>query len=409
MRLDHGRRSSSGAARRCSLYDKDLATYDEGDAFDHASAVGFIEIFGLPLRVEAARHGAVGKHHGAAWTWTRAAARGPADDRRDRGRRGRHALILGFGAAGTAPRRSRCDARLPDAVGFDDAFDAPPVPPTTGRPVPARAAPHGRERRRRDPRRGWVDQLAFLHEFAQLATQARDWDELMRTLVDRTTVAMGVEVCSFYLLDRDGRAADARGDQRPRPGAGRAGSASRSARASPAGPRPSGSPCMSPDVTVDPGSPGSAASTSPASTRCCPCRSSGTSRSSACSTSRRPTIREFAARGGRVPRRRSPRCSPGIVEKGRMQAEAEAQLDRLTPARRRARGAARRRHPRAPDAARRRARLRRPARRRGRAANAGAPARRPRSSRTGGPARPTRSRGSTGWSTRSWPRCGARG
>ena len=47
-------------------------------------------------------------------------------------------------------------------------------------------------------------QLAFLQEFAQLATQARDWDELMRTLVDRTTVAMGVEVCSFYLLDRTG-------------------------------------------------------------------------------------------------------------------------------------------------------------------------------------------------------------
>lgn len=47
-------------------------------------------------------------------------------------------------------------------------------------------------------------QLAFLHEFAQLATEARDWDELMRTLVDRTTVALGVEVCSFYLLDRDG-------------------------------------------------------------------------------------------------------------------------------------------------------------------------------------------------------------
>jgi signal transduction histidine kinase len=49
-----------------------------------------------------------------------------------------------------------------------------------------------------------VDQLAFLHELAQLATQARDWDELMRTLVDRTTIALGVEVCSFYLLDRDG-------------------------------------------------------------------------------------------------------------------------------------------------------------------------------------------------------------
>ncbi len=51
---------------------------------------------------------------------------------------------------------------------------------------------------------GRVDRLAFLHEFAQLLTQARDWDELMRTLVDRTTAALGVEVCSFYLLDRDG-------------------------------------------------------------------------------------------------------------------------------------------------------------------------------------------------------------
>ena len=50
-----------------------------------------------------------------------------------------------------------------------------------------------------------VDQLAFLHELAQLATQARDWDELMRTLVDRTTLALGVEVCSFYLLNRDGQ------------------------------------------------------------------------------------------------------------------------------------------------------------------------------------------------------------
>ena len=49
-----------------------------------------------------------------------------------------------------------------------------------------------------------VDRLALLHEFARLATQARDWDELMRTLVDRTTAAMGVDVCSFYLLDRDG-------------------------------------------------------------------------------------------------------------------------------------------------------------------------------------------------------------
>jgi argininosuccinate synthase len=70
MRLDHGSAVVAGRRSPLSLYDKDLATYDEGDAFDHASAVGFIEIFGLPLRVESARHGAVGKHHGAAWAWT---------------------------------------------------------------------------------------------------------------------------------------------------------------------------------------------------------------------------------------------------------------------------------------------------------------------------------------------------
>ncbi|MBI3746274.1 MAG: argininosuccinate synthase [Chloroflexi bacterium] len=70
MRLDHGNAIVAGRRSPLSLYDRNLATYDEGDAFDHASAVGFIEIFGLPLRVEAARHGAVGKHHGAAWAWT---------------------------------------------------------------------------------------------------------------------------------------------------------------------------------------------------------------------------------------------------------------------------------------------------------------------------------------------------
>ena len=32
-----------------SLYDTGLATYDEGDQFDHAAAEGFIKIFGLPI------------------------------------------------------------------------------------------------------------------------------------------------------------------------------------------------------------------------------------------------------------------------------------------------------------------------------------------------------------------------
>src|SRR2546421_3200633 len=70
LRLDHGNAVVVGRRSPLSLYDKSLATYDQGDAFDHAAAVGFIGIFGLPLRVEAARHGAVGTRYGAAWTWT---------------------------------------------------------------------------------------------------------------------------------------------------------------------------------------------------------------------------------------------------------------------------------------------------------------------------------------------------
>jgi argininosuccinate synthase len=36
-----------------SLYDFSLATYDEGDAFDRTAAAGFINIWGLPVRVQA--------------------------------------------------------------------------------------------------------------------------------------------------------------------------------------------------------------------------------------------------------------------------------------------------------------------------------------------------------------------
>ncbi|MEW6201123.1 MAG: argininosuccinate synthase, partial [bacterium] len=37
-----------------SLYDESLATYDEGDRFDHTAAVGFIKLWGLPHKVAAA-------------------------------------------------------------------------------------------------------------------------------------------------------------------------------------------------------------------------------------------------------------------------------------------------------------------------------------------------------------------
>ena len=68
------------------------------------------------------------------------------------------------------------------------------IPDTAAAPRRRSPAPPAAGRRLRE--------LSFLHEIAQLATQARDWDELMRTIVERTTVAMGVEVCSFYLADR---------------------------------------------------------------------------------------------------------------------------------------------------------------------------------------------------------------
>jgi argininosuccinate synthase len=70
VRLDHGNAIVVGRRSPLSLYEKSLATYEADDAYNHAAAVGFIEIFGLPLRTEAARHGAVGRSHGAAWTWT---------------------------------------------------------------------------------------------------------------------------------------------------------------------------------------------------------------------------------------------------------------------------------------------------------------------------------------------------
>src|SRR6476469_8071377 len=58
--------------------------------------------------------------------------------------------------------------------------------------------------RHRDDSERRLDELAFLHDIAQLATLARDWDELMRSIVDGTTAAMGVDVCSFYLADHEG-------------------------------------------------------------------------------------------------------------------------------------------------------------------------------------------------------------
>jgi signal transduction histidine kinase len=50
-----------------------------------------------------------------------------------------------------------------------------------------------------------LDQLRFLHRVARLATTARTWDELLETVVDETRDALHASVSSLYLLDRDER------------------------------------------------------------------------------------------------------------------------------------------------------------------------------------------------------------
>ncbi|HET7676626.1 MAG TPA: argininosuccinate synthase [Candidatus Limnocylindrales bacterium] len=63
LRLQRGSVTVVGRRSDSSLYERALATYDSEDRFDHAAAVGFIRIWGLPLYTEAARQG-------SAWSWT---------------------------------------------------------------------------------------------------------------------------------------------------------------------------------------------------------------------------------------------------------------------------------------------------------------------------------------------------
>ena len=144
--------------------------------------------------------------------------------------------------------RQAAETAAPPSDGREPAVPAranarPPIEPARrSLPAAASTSPAASDR---------VDQLAFLHELAQLLTEARDWDELMRTLVDRTTVALGVEVCSFYLLDRDGAHltlaatngldAERVGEVSLAVGQGITGRAARTRK-----------PVMSRDVTVDP-------------------------------------------------------------------------------------------------------------------------------------------------------------
>lgn len=55
--LEKGAARVAGVRSPYSLYDFSLATYDKEDAFDHKAAEGFIQLWGLPLRVRARMQG----------------------------------------------------------------------------------------------------------------------------------------------------------------------------------------------------------------------------------------------------------------------------------------------------------------------------------------------------------------
>ena len=50
MRLFKGQAVVRGLKANKTVYRHDLATYSAGDTFDHSAAVGFINIWGLPVR-----------------------------------------------------------------------------------------------------------------------------------------------------------------------------------------------------------------------------------------------------------------------------------------------------------------------------------------------------------------------
>ncbi|MFO0945887.1 MAG: argininosuccinate synthase, partial [Planctomycetota bacterium] len=53
VKLYKGSLSVEGRRSEHSLYRKDLATYEEGDKFDHEAAKGFIRLWGLPQQTQA--------------------------------------------------------------------------------------------------------------------------------------------------------------------------------------------------------------------------------------------------------------------------------------------------------------------------------------------------------------------
>jgi argininosuccinate synthase len=60
LTLHAGKAVATGRRSNSSLYDFNLATYDEGDTFDQSLAKGFIELWGLPSKIAARRDDRLG-------------------------------------------------------------------------------------------------------------------------------------------------------------------------------------------------------------------------------------------------------------------------------------------------------------------------------------------------------------
>ena len=56
VRFYKGQATVVGMKSKDSIYDLGLATYSEGDAFDHSAAIGFIKIWGLPIKTWRQKH-----------------------------------------------------------------------------------------------------------------------------------------------------------------------------------------------------------------------------------------------------------------------------------------------------------------------------------------------------------------
>ncbi len=68
MTLHGGRAVATGRRSASSLYDFNLATYDEGDTFDQSLAKGFIELWGLPSKIASRRDQRLSDHAGGSAT-----------------------------------------------------------------------------------------------------------------------------------------------------------------------------------------------------------------------------------------------------------------------------------------------------------------------------------------------------